>query len=42
MQVFGAKDFGMRIWIDPAKLKARDLTSDEVIGALREQRNNFV
>jgi len=35
--VFGAKDFGMRIWIDPAKLKARDLTSDEVIGALREQ-----
>jgi HAE1 family hydrophobic/amphiphilic exporter-1 len=35
--VFGAKDFGMRIWIDPAKLKARDLTSDDVIGALREQ-----
>jgi len=35
--VFGAKDFGMRIWIDPARLKARDLTSDEVIGALREQ-----
>ncbi len=35
--IFGAKDFGMRIWIDPAKLKARDLTSDEVIGALREQ-----
>ncbi|HSG81510.1 MAG TPA: efflux RND transporter permease subunit, partial [Gemmatimonadota bacterium] len=35
--VFGAKDFGMRVWIDPARLKARDLTSDEVIGALREQ-----
>jgi len=35
--VFGAKDFGMRIWIDPGRLKARDLTSDEVIGALREQ-----
>ncbi|UCF41502.1 MAG: multidrug efflux RND transporter permease subunit [Gemmatimonadota bacterium] len=35
--IFGAKDFGMRIWIDPAKLKARDLTSDEVIQALREQ-----
>ncbi len=37
VMIFGAKDFGMRIWIDPAKLKARDLTSDEVIGALREQ-----
>ena len=35
--VFGAKDFGMRVWIDPAKLKSRDLTSDEVISALREQ-----
>ncbi len=37
VQVFGAKDFGMRIWIDPAKLKARDLTSDELIQALQEQ-----
>ncbi len=33
----GAKDFGMRIWIDPGRLKARDLTTDEVISALREQ-----
>jgi hydrophobic/amphiphilic exporter-1 (mainly G- bacteria), HAE1 family len=33
----GAKDFGMRIWIDPGKLKARDLTTDDVIAALREQ-----
>jgi HAE1 family hydrophobic/amphiphilic exporter-1 len=33
----GAKDFGMRIWLDPGKLKARNLTSDEVINALREQ-----
>jgi HAE1 family hydrophobic/amphiphilic exporter-1 len=37
VKVFGAKDFGMRVWIDPAKLRSRDLTSDEVIGALREQ-----
>jgi HAE1 family hydrophobic/amphiphilic exporter-1 len=37
VQVFGAKDFGMRVWIDPAKLKARDLTSDELIRALQEQ-----
>jgi HAE1 family hydrophobic/amphiphilic exporter-1 len=33
----GAKDFGMRIWIDPGRLKARDLTTDEVVAALREQ-----
>ena len=37
VKVFGAKDFGMRVWLDPARLKTRDLTSDEVIGALREQ-----
>jgi HAE1 family hydrophobic/amphiphilic exporter-1 len=37
VQGMGAKDFGMRIWIDPGKLRARDLTTDEVVGALREQ-----
>jgi HAE1 family hydrophobic/amphiphilic exporter-1 len=37
VQAMGAKDFGMRIWLDPQKLKARNLTTDEVIGALREQ-----
>jgi len=37
VMIYGAKDFGMRVWIDPAKLKSRRLTSDEVIGALREQ-----
>jgi multidrug efflux pump subunit AcrB len=38
VMIFGAKDFGMRVWIDPAKLKSRGLTTDEVVGALREQR----
>jgi HAE1 family hydrophobic/amphiphilic exporter-1 len=37
VQVFGAKDYGMRIWLDPELLKARGLTTDEVLGALREQ-----
>ncbi len=37
VMIFGAKDFGMRVWIDPAKLKSRGLTTDEVVGALREQ-----
>jgi HAE1 family hydrophobic/amphiphilic exporter-1 len=35
--MMGAKDFGMRIWLDPNRLKSRDLTSDEVVSALREQ-----
>ncbi len=37
VNIFGAKDFGMRVWLDPGRLKARDLTADEVVGALREQ-----
>ena len=37
VEVFGGKDFGMRIWLDPARLKARDLTTDDVLGAIREQ-----
>ena len=35
--VFGAKDFGMRIWVDPAKMRSRGLTTDEVVQALQEQ-----
>ena len=37
VQVMGAKDYGMRIWLDPNKLKARGLTTDEVVAAIREQ-----
>lgn len=37
VEVFGAKDFGMRLWLDPAKLKARSLTTDDVLGAIRQQ-----
>jgi HAE1 family hydrophobic/amphiphilic exporter-1 len=37
VQIFGSKDFGMRIWLDPANLKARDLTTDDVLNAIREQ-----
>lgn len=37
VEVFGGKDFGMRIWLDPARLQARGLTSDDVIGAIRAQ-----
>ena len=37
VNVFGAKDFGMRIWINPDRLQARDLTTVDLIQALREQ-----
>jgi HAE1 family hydrophobic/amphiphilic exporter-1 len=35
--VFGAKDFSMRLWLDPERLKARGLTAGEVIAAVRAQ-----
>jgi HAE1 family hydrophobic/amphiphilic exporter-1 len=33
--VFGARDFSMRIWLDPAKIQARGLAADDVVTALR-------
>jgi HAE1 family hydrophobic/amphiphilic exporter-1 len=35
--VFGAKDFSMRIWLNPELLKARGITPDAVTAALRAQ-----
>ncbi len=37
VEVMGAKDFGMRIWMDPLMLRARGLTTMDLIQALREQ-----
>jgi len=37
VQVFGAGDYSMRIWLDPSKLKQRGLTSEDVIAAVAEQ-----
>jgi hydrophobe/amphiphile efflux-1 (HAE1) family protein len=31
------KDYSMRVWLDADKLRARDLTVDDVVGALRAQ-----
>src|SRR5262249_15044571 len=33
--VFGARDYSMRIWLDPAKVQARGLTASDVVAALR-------
>src|SRR6201995_3770569 len=35
VQVFGARDYSMRVWLDPGKGAARGLTADHVVAALR-------
>jgi HAE1 family hydrophobic/amphiphilic exporter-1 len=35
--VFGTAAYSMRVWLDPQKLKARDMTASDVIAALAEQ-----
>ncbi len=37
VNVMGAKDYGMRLWLDPERLKARNLTTNDVVNAIREQ-----
>lgn len=37
IELFGAKEFGMRIWLNPERLKVRQLTTNDVVNAIREQ-----
>jgi hydrophobic/amphiphilic exporter-1 (mainly G- bacteria), HAE1 family len=37
VNLFGAEEYSMRVWLDPAKLKARQLTTEDVVNAIREQ-----
>ena len=37
VNVFGARDYAMRVWIDPDRAAARNLTADEIVAALRSQ-----
>jgi HAE1 family hydrophobic/amphiphilic exporter-1 len=37
VRVFGARDYSMRIWLDPDKAAARNLTTSDVLAALRGQ-----
>ena len=37
VQLFGARDYAMRIWLDPDKVAAYKLDADEVLAALRAQ-----
>lgn len=34
---FGAGDYSMRVWLDPRKLKSRDLTTQDVVQTIQEQ-----
>ncbi|HLH90639.1 MAG TPA: multidrug efflux RND transporter permease subunit [Xanthobacteraceae bacterium] len=37
VRVFGARDYSMRIWLDPEKVAARGLTAGDVVTALQAQ-----
>ncbi|MGH8145312.1 MAG: efflux RND transporter permease subunit [Rhodanobacteraceae bacterium] len=37
VQVFGAGEYSMRVWLDPQKLAQRNLTVGDVVKAIREQ-----
>ncbi|MBC8105904.1 MAG: efflux RND transporter permease subunit [Anaerolineae bacterium] len=37
VRVLPSKDYSMRVWIDPQKLKARELATTDITEALREQ-----
>jgi HAE1 family hydrophobic/amphiphilic exporter-1 len=37
VRIFGARDYSMRIWLDPEKIAARNLTAGDIIQALRAQ-----
>ncbi|WCM27057.1 efflux RND transporter permease subunit [Sphingomonas sp. QA11] len=37
VQLFGSRDYSMRVWIDPGHAAALDLTAGEIVAALRAQ-----
>jgi multidrug efflux pump len=37
VQLFGAGDYAMRIWLDPQKVAARGMTAGDVVASVREQ-----
>ncbi|ARR55708.1 multidrug efflux RND transporter permease subunit [Rhizorhabdus wittichii DC-6] len=37
VRLFGARDYAMRIWIDPGRAAARNMTAGEIVAALRAQ-----
>src|ERR1700716_2799138 len=37
VQIFGAGEYSMRVWLDPNRLASRQLTATDVVRAIREQ-----
>jgi multidrug efflux pump len=37
VQLFGAGDYAMRVWLDPQKVAARGMSASDVVAAIREQ-----
>ncbi|MCC2956823.1 efflux RND transporter permease subunit [Massilia sp. IC2-477] len=37
VQLFGSGDYAMRVWLDPQKVAARNLTAGDVVSSIREQ-----
>ncbi|GAB3427512.1 efflux RND transporter permease subunit [Massilia solisilvae] len=35
--MFGSGDYAMRVWLDPQKVAARNLTASDIVAAIREQ-----
>ncbi|MFA7521400.1 MAG: multidrug efflux RND transporter permease subunit [Halothiobacillaceae bacterium] len=40
-RLFGAQDYSIRVWFDPAKLAHFDLTQEDIATAIREQNAQF-
>ena len=41
VQIFGAKDYAMRVWLQPDRLKQYDLATTDVIRAIEEQNAQY-
>jgi HAE1 family hydrophobic/amphiphilic exporter-1 len=37
VQIFGERKYAMRLWLDPSRLAARNITSQDVVNAIQEQ-----
>ena len=37
VMIFGERKYAMRVWLDPVRMAARDLTASDVVNALQEQ-----
>jgi len=41
VQIFGSKDYAIRIWIDPLKLKKYSLTVGDLVSSINEQNEQY-